>query len=93
MNPPDFDEVSAFEIDKLREDVASGIRPLRITSHAQIEAFKDGLLLKDLRYVFERGEIIELYRMIIVVCSILHCPSTIFRPISLLKIRWKKGLL
>ncbi|RME97659.1 MAG: DUF4258 domain-containing protein, partial [Chloroflexi bacterium] len=32
-----------------------------ITSHAQIEAFKDGLLLKDLRYVFEQGEVIEIY--------------------------------
>jgi hypothetical protein len=50
-----------FEIDKLRTDVASGKRPLRITSHAQIEAFKDGLLLTDLPYVFEYGEVIEIY--------------------------------
>ncbi len=57
----DFDEVASFEIDKLRADIASGRRQLRITSHAQVEAFKDGLLLKDLRYVFEHGDVIEVY--------------------------------
>ncbi|MCK6628879.1 MAG: DUF4258 domain-containing protein [Anaerolineae bacterium] len=56
-----FGESGKFDIEKLRADVASGKRPLRITSHAQIEAFKDGLLLADLRYVFERGEVIEIY--------------------------------
>ena len=57
----DFSEISAFDIEKLRKDVVSGKRPLRITSHAQIEAFKDGLLLKHLGYVFEQGEVIEIY--------------------------------
>lgn len=50
-----------FDIVSLRKDIVSGKRPLRITSHAQIEAFKDGLLLKHLRYVFEQGEVIEIY--------------------------------
>ena len=56
-----LDEVFSFNIDKLRKDVASGKRALRITTHAQIEAFKDGLLLKHLRHVFEQGEVIEIY--------------------------------
>ncbi|MBN1218744.1 MAG: DUF4258 domain-containing protein [Anaerolineae bacterium] len=51
----------SFNIDKLRKDIASGKRTLRITTHAQIEAFKDGLLLKHLRQVFEQGEVIEIY--------------------------------
>ena len=50
-----------FNIAKLRKDVASGKRPLRITSHAQVEAFKDGLLLKHLQHVFEQGKVIEIY--------------------------------
>lgn len=50
-----------FNIERLRADVKSGRRPLRITSHAQIEAFKDGLLLADLRFVFAQGEVIEIY--------------------------------
>ena len=50
-----------FDIEQLRRDVALGTRPLRITTHAQIEAFKDGLLLADLRHTFENGEIIEIY--------------------------------
>jgi hypothetical protein len=54
-------ETSAFDIAKLRQDIARGRRLLRITTHAQLEAFKDGLLLADLRYVFERGEVIEIY--------------------------------
>lgn len=56
-----FGESGKFDIDKLRTDVTSGKRPLRVTSHAQVEAFKDGLLLADLRYVFEYGEVIEIY--------------------------------
>jgi hypothetical protein len=50
-----------FDIEQLRADVASKTRPLRITTHAQIEAFKDGLLLDDIRYVFENGEVVEIY--------------------------------
>ena len=50
-----------FDIEQLREDVAAGKRPLRITTHAQMEAFKDGLLLAELRYTFEQGEVIETY--------------------------------
>lgn len=56
-----FQEKFAFNIAKLRQDVARGKRFLRITTHAQIEAFKDGLLLADLRYIFEYGEVIEIY--------------------------------
>jgi hypothetical protein len=56
-----LEQVFSFNIDQLRQDVASGKRALRITTHAQIEAFKDGLLLKDLRHVFEQGEVIEIY--------------------------------
>ena len=50
-----------FDLGKLRVDVATGIRPLRITTHAQVEAFKDGLALADLRYTFDHGELIEAY--------------------------------
>lgn len=50
-----------FNIEHLRNDVVAGKRALRITSHAQVEAFKDGLLLSDLRYTFEQGEVIEIY--------------------------------
>ncbi len=53
--------VHGFDIEQLREDVAVGKRPLRITTHAQMEAFKDGLLLAELRYTFEQGEVIETY--------------------------------
>lgn len=50
-----------MNITALRADVRSGRRRLRITSHAQSEAFKDGLLLADIRFVFEQGEVIEVY--------------------------------
>jgi hypothetical protein len=50
-----------FDLEKLRIDVAAGLRPLRITTHAQVEAFKDGLTLADLRYTFEHGALIEVY--------------------------------
>lgn len=50
-----------FDIDQLRADVASGKRPLRITTHAQVEAFKDGLMLANLKHTFEHGEVIEIY--------------------------------
>ncbi len=48
-------------IPQLRKDVGAGKRSLRITAHAQVEAFKEGLLLSDLRYTFEQGEIVEIY--------------------------------
>ncbi len=60
-DPIDFKKARDFNIAKLRKDVATGQRSLRITSHAQVEAFKDGLLLADLRYVFEEGDVIEIY--------------------------------
>lgn len=50
-----------FDINQLRNDIANGKRALRITSHAQVEAFKDGLFLADLRYTFENGIVIEVY--------------------------------
>lgn len=53
--------MARFNIELLRSDIQRGRRKLRITTHAQMEAFKDGLLLADLRYVFEYGEVIELY--------------------------------
>jgi len=59
INASDFETL--FDIDQLRDDVASGKRSLRITSHAQTETFKDGLLLADLRYIFEEGQLIEIY--------------------------------
>ena len=40
-----------MDIERLRSQVASGEKPLRITTHAQVEAAKDGLLLADLRIV------------------------------------------
>jgi hypothetical protein len=57
----DVDEASPFDIVRLRADIAAGKRFLRITTHAQLEAFKDGLLLADLRYVFDHGQVIEIY--------------------------------
>ncbi len=48
-----------FDLEKLRIDVTKGLRPLRITTHAQVEAFKDGLILADWRYTFEHGELID----------------------------------
>ena len=50
-----------IDIVALRLAVAAGETPLRITAHAQVEAFKDGLTLADLRRVFEEGRIIETY--------------------------------
>ncbi len=48
---------SRINIVALRADIRSGRRRLRVTA----EAFKDGLLLADLRFVFEQGEVIEIY--------------------------------
>ncbi len=53
--------MARFNLELLRSDIHRGRRKLRITTHAQMEAFKDGLLLADLRYVFEYGKVIELY--------------------------------
>ncbi|MCE7983858.1 MAG: DUF4258 domain-containing protein [Caldilinea sp. CFX5] len=53
--------MARFNLELLRSDIQRGKRKLRITTHAQMEAFKDGLLLADLRYVFEHGKVIELY--------------------------------
>lgn len=50
-----------MDLEIIRADVREGRRSLRITTHAQIEAFKDGLLLADLRYTFEQGVVIETY--------------------------------
>ncbi len=55
------DEPTGFDIHRLRYDVSTGIRQLRITTHAQTEAFKDGLLLSDVRYIFDHGKLIEIY--------------------------------
>ncbi len=60
-NTPDSNQAFGFDMDRLRADVATGQRPLLITTHAQVEAFKDGLLLAELRYTFEHGEVIEIY--------------------------------
>jgi folate-binding Fe-S cluster repair protein YgfZ len=51
----------SLDIDALRRSITEGARLLRITSHAQVEASKDGLLLADLRHVFETGVVIESY--------------------------------
>ena len=48
-------------IQRLRLAVHEGKKQLRITTHAQVEAAKDGLLLTDLRHIFEQGRIIEFY--------------------------------
>lgn len=52
-----------FDLEKLRIDITTGLRPLQITTHAQVEAFKDGLTLADLRYTFEHGALIEAYSL------------------------------
>jgi hypothetical protein len=49
------------DIEKLRRSISDGTLLLRITTHAQVEAFKDGLSLADLRHVFENGRAIEEY--------------------------------
>ncbi len=50
-----------MDVEALREALASGQKRLRITTHAQIEAFKDGLDLEDFRLVLETGRVIESY--------------------------------
>lgn len=50
-----------MDIEQLRRQVTDGEKPLRVTTHAQIEAAKDGLLLIDLRHVFETGRVVEGY--------------------------------
>ncbi|MBI2886559.1 MAG: DUF4258 domain-containing protein [Chloroflexi bacterium] len=50
-----------MDIGTLRQAITSGAKALRITSHAQIEAFKDGLSLADLRKALETGRVIEAY--------------------------------
>ena len=50
-----------FDIEQLRLDILTGKRSLRITTHAQVEAFEDGSLLSHLRYTLEKGEVIESY--------------------------------
>ena len=49
----------AFDLEGLRRSVAEGERPLRVTTHGQVEAIKEGLELADLRRVFESGTVIE----------------------------------
>jgi hypothetical protein len=46
---------------QLRQDVRDGKKALRITSHAQVEAAKDGILLADLKAVFDSGHVVEAY--------------------------------
>ena len=60
-NSSDKDETFGFNLDQLRTDVAAGKRILRVTAHALLEAFKDGLSVDDLHYTFQHGELIELY--------------------------------
>jgi hypothetical protein len=50
-----------LDLEALRGTLASGQKRLRITTHAQVEAFKDGLDLEDLRRVLELGRAIEDY--------------------------------
>jgi len=50
-----------MDIEQIRADVAGKKKALRITTHAQIEAAKDGLLLADLKNVFDHGRVIEQY--------------------------------
>lgn len=56
-----MNEQHQLNIKQLRKDVKSGLRLLRITTHAHAEAVKDGLVLADLRYTFENGDLIEEY--------------------------------
>ena len=50
-----------FDTEGIRRLLAAGERPLRITTHAQVEALKEGLQLDDLRHVLETGKLIEEY--------------------------------
>jgi len=49
------------QLEALRQAVASGETPLRITTHARTEARKDGLLQPELVYVFNAGSVVEEY--------------------------------
>ncbi len=51
-----------MDVASIRAEVKDGVRPLWITTHEQTEAFKDGLLLADLLYAFEQGDVIETYQ-------------------------------
>lgn len=48
-----------MDLTRLREAVRSGETRLRITTHAQVEAAKGGLLLRDLQAVFFAGYVID----------------------------------
>lgn len=50
-----------MDLEALRQALRQGQKRLRITTHAQVEAFKDGLGLEDLRRVLETGVTIESY--------------------------------
>ena len=50
-----------MDLEALRDALSRGEKRLRITAHAQVEGFKDGLELRDLHFVLETGRLIESY--------------------------------
>lgn len=53
--------MGTLDLEALRDALSRGEKRLRITAHAQVEGFKDGLELGDLRFVLETGRAIESY--------------------------------
>ena len=71
-----------MNLGRLRADVASGKRRLRITTHAQVEAAKDGLLLAESMIcntcgspMIENGTAIEIYRLNGMVITVTGIPA------------------
>ena len=59
--PDDSLVIAQRKLEQLRDDVRFNHKRLRITTHAQEEAAKDGLFLKELRQAFENGRLLEYY--------------------------------
>lgn len=59
--PDDSLVMARRKLQQLRDDVRSRRKRLRITTHAQEEAAKDGLFLNELRHAFENGRLLEYY--------------------------------
>jgi hypothetical protein len=48
-----------MDLQQLRNDITAGVVRLDITTHARVEALKDGLLPDDLEHAAMHGEIVE----------------------------------
>ena len=75
-----------FDVHRLRSDVLTGVRPLRITIHAQTEAFKEKRMMKCSICFEEFGlsdshiatQVYRRYSIVVTVTGIpavAHCPN------------------